>query len=308
MPLTAAAALLARRVPESRDEKAPRSVDWPGLATVTAAVAALTAAVDRSHAWGWASPRTLGLLAVGVVCFAAFTAIERRAVNPLVDLRLFRNRLYVAITVTGTVANIAAVVYLFVAVLYLQQIRHLSPLQAGVILLVPAVATAAAGSLAGRLADRRKPLTVMAAATAIGGAGVLTLAAVAALPAYILVLGVCGGALGLAYAFTTVATQAVICPERAGEASGITLTAMITAGGMGMALVGSTLTGQTVPTPGALAFPLTIVGAACLAAAVALAYLRRRNGLTTGAKSPASLRRRSPECRQIVNSACPAGL
>ncbi|MFJ9605824.1 MFS transporter [Kitasatospora sp. NPDC101176] len=281
VPLAAATALLALRVPESRDEKAPRSVDWPGLATVTAAIAALTAAVDRSHAWGWASPRTLGLLAFGVVCFAAFTAVERRAAYPLVDLGLFRHRLYVAITVTGTVANTAAVVYLFVATLYLQQVRHLSPVDAGVVFLVPATATAVAGPLAGRLAERYKPLTVMAAATALGGVAVLVLAAVTALSVYVLVLGVCGGALGLAYAFTTIGTQAVIRPERAGEASGVTLTAMTTAGGMGMALAGSTLAGHTAPTSGALAFPLVIVAGACLVTAGGLAAVRRRTGLTT---------------------------
>ncbi|GEC10367.1 hypothetical protein SSP24_80220 [Streptomyces spinoverrucosus] len=73
---------------------------------MTVAVAAVTGAVDRSRLWGWTSPRTLGLLAAGVVLLAAFMVIESRAEHPLVNLALFRNRLLgtAAIMVIGPAA------------------------------------------------------------------------------------------------------------------------------------------------------------------------------------------------------------
>jgi len=43
------------------------------------------------------------------------------------------------------------------------------------------------------------------------------------------------------YAFTTVATQAVVQPERAGEAAGVTLTSLVTLGGVGVAVTGTVL-------------------------------------------------------------------
>ncbi|MGZ8746504.1 MAG: hypothetical protein ACXWZ2_05610 [Mycobacterium sp.] len=46
---------------------------------------------------------------------------------------------------------------------------------------------------------------------------------------------------GLVYAFTTVATQAVVRPERAGEAAGVTLTALVTLAGVGVAVSGTVL-------------------------------------------------------------------
>ena len=54
-------------------------------------------------------------------------------------------------------------------------------------------------------------------------------------------LTACGFTLGLVYAFTTVATQTVVRPERAGEAAGITLTLLITVAGVGVSVASTVL-------------------------------------------------------------------
>src|SRR6188472_193051 len=78
--------------------------------------------------------------------------------------------------------------------------------------------------------------------------GLTTLAAAVSLAAlaasrtwYLPALTVCGLTLGLVYAFTTVATQAVVRTERAGEAAGVTLTALVTLAGVGVAVSGTVL-------------------------------------------------------------------
>ncbi|KIU18851.1 hypothetical protein TL10_01045 [Mycolicibacterium llatzerense] len=58
---------------------------------------------------------------------------------------------------------------------------------------------------------------------------------------YLAALTVCGFTMGLVYAFTTVATQTVVAPERAGEAAGVTLTALVTIVGIGVAVSGTVL-------------------------------------------------------------------
>ena len=58
---------------------------------------------------------------------------------------------------------------------------------------------------------------------------------------YLPALKACGLTPGLVYAFTTVATQAVVRPERAGEAAGVTLTALVTLVGVGVAVSGTVL-------------------------------------------------------------------
>ncbi|MEU9132587.1 MFS transporter [Kitasatospora sp. NPDC048540] len=284
VPFAMVAALLIRKIPTSDRGRKQTVVDWPGVALVTVAVAALIGGVDRSHAWGWVSARTLGLFAVGALALVAFVVVESRVRHPLINLSLFRDRKYVMITSTGTVANAAIAVCLAVAALYLQQVRHLSPVGAGVAYLLPAIAIALMGPVAGRLSRRRSPLRVLAAATAIGGAALLAVASAHGLPFYIVAVGVCCAALQLGYCLTTIATQSVVRRERAGEASGVTLTAMVTGAGVGTALTDSSLAGKAVLTSGVLSGPLLVAAVACLGTAGVLAFVRsgRAKGAVAG--------------------------
>ncbi|MBA3487943.1 MAG: MFS transporter, partial [Longispora sp.] len=275
--------VLALQVKESRDESAPRSIDFPGLLTITASIVAITAAVDRSQEWGWASAGTLGLLATGAALLVAFVMIERRVRNPLIDLSLFSNRLYVMITAAATGANIANAIYLFVATLYLQQVRGLTPLQAGVAFLAPSIALSLAGPVAGRLANRYAPIPLMATVTGIGGVAVLLLAVVTSLPLYVLTLLLCSVGFGLGWTVSTIATQAVVRPERAGEASGVTLTAVVTAGGMGMAVAGSSLGDGPVTAEGlnSMLIAASVVCLVTVAALVIVGLILKRNAPVT---------------------------
>ena len=58
---------------------------------------------------------------------------------------------------------------------------------------------------------------------------------------YVIALTACGFTMGLVYAFTTVATQAVVRTERAGEAAGVALTSLVTLSGVGVAVSGTML-------------------------------------------------------------------
>ncbi|MFG2496509.1 MFS transporter [Streptomyces caniferus] len=62
VPLGVVAAICARRAQESRDTTVSGRVDWPGLATGTATIAALALFIDRGPVWGWTSPADLGAL------------------------------------------------------------------------------------------------------------------------------------------------------------------------------------------------------------------------------------------------------
>src|SRR6266576_6139625 len=61
---------------ESRDETAPPTVDIPGVAAITVGLAALVLALVEANAWGWGSPRILGLFALAIVSLVAFVVIE----------------------------------------------------------------------------------------------------------------------------------------------------------------------------------------------------------------------------------------
>ncbi|MGO9750160.1 MAG: hypothetical protein ACLP22_01300, partial [Solirubrobacteraceae bacterium] len=79
----ALAAATVRFVPESRPELTNRTFDLPGAVSVTAGLVVLVLAIVKSNSYGWGSPRTIGLLAAGVVLLAGFLALERRSPAPL---------------------------------------------------------------------------------------------------------------------------------------------------------------------------------------------------------------------------------
>src|SRR6478735_11592505 len=91
VPIGAALAVAtAKFVPESRAELTHRTFDLPGAASVTAGLVVLVFAIVKSNAYGWGSPKTIGLLATGVLLLVGFLAIEQRSAAPLMRLSIFR--------------------------------------------------------------------------------------------------------------------------------------------------------------------------------------------------------------------------
>jgi EmrB/QacA subfamily drug resistance transporter len=228
-------------IKESFDESVPRRIDVAGLALITIAIGLFTLTFDRAPTWGWLSAPTVIAFACSVAALAVFVVVENRVRWPLVDLSLVRNPRFTILVIAGTVANIAYGVTIFLSTMYLQQVRGLDPLAAGLAFLGPSAGAALGGVLAGRLAARRPPVLVMGGTTVVAALSLAALAASHDWVVYLLALSACGLTLGLVYAFTTVATQAVVRPERAGEAAGVTLTALVTLAGVGVAVSGTVL-------------------------------------------------------------------
>lgn len=281
VPVAAIAiALMVRSVPESRDETVPRHIDVSGLAAVAIGISAITFAVDRGDAWGWGSTRTIGLFAAGLALLAAFVAIERRARWPLVDLRLFRNRSFVAITLLGMIANIAFVVTTFATTLYLQDVRGYSPLEGGFIFLAASVMQAVAGPLSGRLAERFDIPRTMLAAIVVGALGLIVIAAGLGIGIIAAALVVFGLGYGLCWAMLSVGTQSVVPADRAGEASGVSLSIVIGMAGLGVAVVASLIeivSGGGTGEGEAVEEILRVIAIGSVVAAIPLALAGRAN-------------------------------
>jgi MFS family permease len=218
VPLTIAAMVLgALVIAESSDSAAPRRPHDDA----------------RSNA-------TFAVFVASVVMLRVFVVVERRVRWPLVDLTLARNLRFTVLVAAGTIANIAYAVTIFASTLYLQQVRGLDPLAAGLVFLGPSAGAALGGPLSGRLAARKPPALVMGIGCVAAALALAALSSVADGPSYLVALTMCGFTMGLVYAFTTVATQTTVRPERAGEAAGVALTSLVTLGGVGVAVSGTT--------------------------------------------------------------------
>jgi EmrB/QacA subfamily drug resistance transporter len=270
--------MAALTVPESSDETVPRRIDLSGLALVTVGIGLFTLTFDRAPSWGWATPGTIIAFVASVAVLAAFVIVENMVRWPLVDLSLFRNARFTILVVAGTVANIAYTVTVYLSTVNLQQVRGLSPLMAGLAFLGPSIGAALGGPMSGRLAAKYPPVRVMGIACIAAALALAALAVSRGWAGYLIALAACGFTMGLVYAFTTVATQAVVRPERAGEAAGVALTSLVTLAGVGVAVSGTVLemlTRAGMSTGSGIEVIFLTVAAALLPAAVAVLAFRR---------------------------------
>ena len=86
--LAGATLVMAWRFLPGSDEVAPMRVDWVGAALLSVGLLAVLLAVSEGEVWGWSSPLTLGLGAVGVGLLVAWVGWTLRSTTPLVDLRM----------------------------------------------------------------------------------------------------------------------------------------------------------------------------------------------------------------------------
>ncbi|MFE2985665.1 MFS transporter [Streptomyces sp. NPDC055092] len=78
-------------VPESTT-RARTTVDWPGAGLLSLGLAALLLAIAQGPRWGWGAPGVIGLFALSAAVLLAWSLVELRVENPIVDLRLSAGR------------------------------------------------------------------------------------------------------------------------------------------------------------------------------------------------------------------------
>ncbi len=178
VPIAGAAILCsALFVPESRAPRA-RRFDPIGQTLVILVLGGVVYAIIESSRLGWTSPLILGLLVVAALGVAGVLAYEPRRTDPLLELRLFRSVPFSAAILMALWALCAFGAFLFSTTLYLQEVRGLSALRAGLCLLPVAVVVLVLSPLTGRMVgDRgpRIPLVISGAAMTAGGAASLWL-------------------------------------------------------------------------------------------------------------------------------------
>ena len=152
----AALALTMRFVPESRAPH-PRRFDPVGQVLVIVLLASLTYAIIEAPTAGWLSAQTIALFALAAASLAGLLAYEPRRTEPLLELRFFRSVPFSSASAIAVCAFAALGGFLFLNTLYLQEVRGLSALTAGLYTLPIAAMTLVFAPLSGRLVGRRGP-------------------------------------------------------------------------------------------------------------------------------------------------------
>jgi EmrB/QacA subfamily drug resistance transporter len=250
VPIVAAAIVgTALFVPESRASRA-RRFDPVGQVLVVLVLGGTVGAIISSGRLGWASPVVLGLLAAAVLAVACILGYEPRRADPLLELRLFRSVPFSAAIAMAVAALCAFGGFLFVTTLYLQDVRGMPALAAGLCLIPVGVVVAVTGPAAGRRAGRRGPrlpLVAAGSALALAGGASIWLGPGTPLPAVLaiyLLFGVAVGAVNPPISNSAVAGMPVSMAgvaaalASAGRQTGTTLGVAISGAIVGPALAG----------------------------------------------------------------------
>ncbi|WP_030680221.1 MFS transporter [Streptomyces sp. NRRL B-1347] len=169
----AALFLTTRYVPESRAPK-PRRPDPVGQLLVIVLLGALTYAIIEAPTAGWTSPLIMLFAGAAAAALAGLLRYEPRRAEPLIDLRFFRSAPFSGATVIAISAFAALGGFLFLSTLYLQDVRGLDALHAGLWMLPMAAMTLVCAPLSGRLVGSRGPrLSLLIAGVTMTASGVL---------------------------------------------------------------------------------------------------------------------------------------
>jgi MFS family permease len=214
-------------VPESPVRK-PGRVDVPGALLLAVGLIALLLAISKANAWGWAAPRTLGLLAAGGAVLVGWVFFERRRPMPLVDMRTLGRRA----VLTTNVATLLVGFGLFASFILLPQLAEephstgygfgLNATQAGLLLMPMALSNLLIAPLGGAIGARRGSRVPLVAGSAIASVGLLLLALDHSTPAAVVVWAILlGTGIGLAFAAMPNLIIEAVEPHETGEATGV---------------------------------------------------------------------------------------
>ena len=234
-----------RAIDDDRPHRASERFDVPGAALFTAGLVALLVALDQGHAWGWTSALTLSLAAVAVALLAAFIAVERRRSNPMLDLSLFRSRVFSAATLTALFNYICVYAVLFVLPFLLIQGRGLGTREAGLVLTAQPIVMAIVAPISGALSDRigsRIPATLGMVLLALGLFVIARLADGGSLHAIAAALALVGLGIGIFVSPNNSALMGSAPRHRQGIAAGVLATARNVGMVLGIGIAGAVFT------------------------------------------------------------------
>ena len=149
-----AIAVGAKLLRESRDETAPRTVDYFGAVLAVFGVGLLTLMIVQSDEWGWVTQRALVVLVLALGFLIAFVMRCRVAAHPVLDLKLLKLPFVTAAAISGFGFTMGFFSLIFVNTQWLQTVWNYSPSRSGLAGIPGPVMAAIVAAPAGRLAQR----------------------------------------------------------------------------------------------------------------------------------------------------------
>jgi len=222
------------------------TVDWLGALLLAVAIVAFLLAMSwGGEAFDWISPQMAGLLALTLVAVALLAWQERRAADPMLPPRLFRNRAYVMGVGASALAALNIFLCIFALPLQFQLVRDADASMSG-LLVVPFLLSTVAGNfmvawLAPRLGRMRIILTGGFIAAAIGLIALATMTSTVPTAFVLIAMTIGGIGLGIGMVGTLISVQNALERRDMGAGTGALLVLRSLGSSIGGALAGTLL-------------------------------------------------------------------
>lgn len=154
LPVGLIALVLVVRFMKVPELDIPRHIDHAGIATMTIGVSSALLGISLGGTMGWLDPVVLVLLAVGAVFLVVFVFVERRAVEPIVPMYLFKNSIFTWSVVATCFMNMALMALIIYTPVYAQGVLGVSATESGLILIPMNVSLFIVGMVVGNLITR----------------------------------------------------------------------------------------------------------------------------------------------------------
>src|SRR5215216_3801456 len=161
VPIGLAALLFGLAWLREHREALPGRFDLPGFLLAGAGFPLVMFALTEGPTHGWTAPEILGTGLAGVLVLAAFVVVELRTAEPMVQLRLFANRLFRTTTSVSVVGSAGFLGILFLVPLFLQEARGASALSSGLTTFPEALGVLASSQIVARIYPRIGPRRLM---------------------------------------------------------------------------------------------------------------------------------------------------
>lgn len=247
IPIGIIGSLWAQKVIPVTRGKEVQPFDLKGAVLLFFALISILFPLSYAEKVGWRHPYIPGLIAFGLVLMAAFLVLENRIKFPMVDLTLFKNRLFSMGNLSSLLNYMAQFSVILLMPFYLQQLRGLPPSKAGLMLIPMPVVTMIIAPLSGTLSDRTDTRYISSLGMGITTVGLwllsnLTIAS--GVPTIIAALIVTGLGVGMFQTPNNSAVMGTVPANRRGIASSLLATMRNIGMVLGVAISGAVFTGR----------------------------------------------------------------
>ncbi len=254
IPLVAtiiAAVATWRYIPES-PIRVPGRINWLAAALMTIGISTVLLAISETTTWGWGSPRTLGLILLGLAASLVWIVVETRSSNPLIDMTMMRIR---GVWTTNLAAFLLGA-GMYASFIVFPQFAQLprstgfgfgaSVVVSGLYLLPSTVGMTILGLYAGRISARFGSRSALLAGTSFTTAAFALLTVAHGHPYDLLIsAGLLGVGIGVAFAALGNLIIQAVSNQQTGVASGMNTVMRTLGGALGGQLSATFIAGHT---------------------------------------------------------------